>query len=103
MPQNAEARQQAHLCVDAAVSENEMEPMKMRLLQTRGAQRPRLMARLDFRALYAFSAAPVHVADLALAEFVRVATHDTSPAELFLSILKQHGDYVHFRGFQSEI
>jgi hypothetical protein len=80
-----------------------MEPMKIRLLQMRGAQRPKLMARLNYSALVAFAHAPVHVADLALAEFLKVATTDTPPAELFVSILKQHGDYVHFRGFQDEV
>jgi hypothetical protein len=78
-----------------------MEPMKQRLLHTRGAQRPTLMARLDYHALKAFSDAPVHVAELALAEFIKVGTVDVAPAELFASLLKQHGDYVHFRGFRA--
>ena len=89
--------------VGCAVTENEMEAIKIRLLRTQGAQRPKLMARLDYHALVAFAHAPVHVAELALAEFLREATAQAPPSELFISILKQHGDFVHFRGFNAEV
>ena len=83
-----------------AVTDNEMEPLKVRLLATRGAARPTLMARLSYDALRDFAVAPAHVAEDALAEFLSVAADDApAPAEMLVSILKQHVDFVHFRGF----
>ena len=77
-----------------------MEPMKQRLLATRGSQRPDLVAALDYPALRTFVDAPVHVAELALDEFLRIGTLDAAPAELFASLVKQHSDFVHFRSYR---
>ena len=78
-----------------------MEPIKQRLLATRGAARPALIARLDYPALRAFVDAPVHVAELALVEFLKVGSEADAPAEKFASLLKQHSDFVHYRSFRS--
>ena len=42
----------------------------------------------------------MHVAELALDEFLRIGTLDAAPAELFASLVKQHSDFVHFRSYR---
>lgn len=78
-----------------------MEPMKLRLLSQQGTRRPARMAQVDYEALRAFAEAPVHVAELALKDFVAPDEVEGVPARVFESLIKQHSSVVHYRPFRA--
>eukprot|EP00892_Ulva_mutabilis_P005535 jgi/Ulvmu1/3353/UM156_0010.1 len=71
------------------VAENQMEPIKQRMLRIQGAQRPSLMARLDFKALRALAEAPVHVADQAIRAFTSLNYEPQDAPTEFLRCLNE--------------
>ena len=80
-----------------------MEPMKLRLLSMQGSRRPARMAQVDYEALRAFAEAPVHVAELALKDFVAPDQLDGAPARVFENLLKEHSSVVHYRPVRARV
>jgi hypothetical protein len=80
-----------------------MEPMKLRLLSVQGSLRPDRMALLNSATLQAFSEAPVHVAELALKEFVNQDALYGTPASVLVRLLQRHSNVVHYREFRAKV
>lgn len=80
-----------------------MEPLKLRLLHVQGSLRPERMAQLDSCTLRAFSEAPVHVAELALKEFVKQDALNGTPAASLYELLLKHSNVVHYREFRVNV